>query len=62
MMAIRQKTGDICTTKGQYGFDGYTDGTSYPSPTPEERTIPMDKSDTFPPVRSCNKAAWWLLR
>ena len=55
----RFKTGDNCDTTGRYQFDGYTDGTQSPSPTAEEQVIPLDRGDTFPPVRSSNKAAWW---
>jgi hypothetical protein len=58
-MATRFKTGDICTTTGYYTFDGYTDGTSWPSPTSEERFIPLDKNETFPPIKSAKKGAYW---
>jgi hypothetical protein len=58
---VRKKTGETCDIAGQYEFDGYTDGTSYPPPTQEERVIPMDVDDTFPPVKSSEKAAWWKL-
>lgn len=60
-IAVRKKTGEICDVAGDYQFDGYTDGTSYPPPTVDERVIPMDVGDTFPPVRSSKKAAWWKL-
>lgn len=55
----RFKTGQKCTAKGNYQFDGYTDGTSYPAPTANERVIPMDVGDTFPPINSSDKGAWW---
>ena len=55
----RYKTGEICVLAGDYCFDGYTDGTQTPSPTPEERVIPLDVNDTFPPIRSCEKACYW---
>ena len=58
----RFKTSDTCTTTGSYVFDGYADGSATPSPTSEERVIPMRSGNTFPPVRSCNKAAWWKLQ
>ena len=57
----RKKTGETCEIAGKYQFDGYVDGTTYPSPTAEERVIPMDRGDTFPPVKSSAKAAWWVL-
>ena len=58
----RFKDGQICDTSGSYAFDGYVDGTSTPAPTSEERVIPLSKGGTFPPVRSCNKGAWWKLQ
>lgn len=60
-IAVRKKTGEICQIKGKYEFDSYTDGTSSPPPTAEEKVIPMDVGDTFPPVKSSEKAAWWKL-
>jgi hypothetical protein len=59
--ATRKKTGETCEIAGDYEFDGYVDGTNSPAPTAEERIIPMDKWDTFPPVKSSEKAAWWKL-
>lgn len=56
---MRYKTGDKCPRTGKYTFDGYVDGTSSPAPTAEERVIPLDAGETFPPVRSVNKAAYW---
>ncbi len=60
-MAQRFQTREICPTSGVYTFDGYTDGTNSPSPTSEERFIPLSKGETFPPIRSCNKGAYWKL-
>ena len=57
----RKKTGELCRTEGRYAFGGYLDGTLFPRPTAEEMVIPMDRLDTFPPVRSTSKAAWWKL-
>ena len=59
---VRKKTGETCGIAGQYDFDGYVDGSNWPPPTSEERVIPMDRGDTFPPVKSSQKAAWWTLR
>jgi len=58
----RFKTGDKCSTTGSYVFDGYTDGTQTPAPTSNERVIPLRATETFPPVRSCNKGAYWKLQ
>ena len=61
-MSTRYKTGQTCVTTGTYRFDGYTDGTSTPSPTPEEMEIDLERNETFPPIRSCEKACWWKLK
>lgn len=58
-VGTRFKTGEKCVDSGRYVFDGYTDGTTSPAPTSEEREIPISKGDTFPPIRSCNKGCWW---
>ena len=58
----RFKTGQTCDTSGVYIFDGYVDGSSYPSPTQDERVIPLSRNETFPPVRSASKACWWKLQ
>ena len=56
------KTGQTCPTSGSYVFDTYTDGTTAPSPTAEERVIPLKTNETFPPIKSCNKGCWWKLQ
>ncbi len=58
----RFKTGDKCDTSGSYVFDGYTDGTTTPAPTAEERVIPLSSGETFPPIKSAKKAARWKLQ
>ena len=55
---VRKKTGENCDIAGDYQFDGYTDGTWSPSPTTDEKVIPLQRGETFPPVRSCDKACW----
>lgn len=60
-MSKRYKTGDISPAKAWYDWDGYTDGTNWPSPTAEERRIPLEKGETFSPIRSANKGAYWVL-
>lgn len=55
----RFKTGETADTTGHYQFDGYTDGSWTPSPTQEEQIIPLSRGETFPPVRSSSKAAYW---
>lgn len=61
-IGARFETGTKCTTSGSYVFDGYTDGTNSPSPTQEERVISLKNGETFPPIKSQNKAAWWKLQ
>lgn len=56
----RYKTGEKAPYSGNYQFDGYTDGTSTPAPTQNERVIPLTKGETFPPINSCDKAAYWI--
>jgi hypothetical protein len=53
------KTGEEAPRTGRYEFVRYTDGTTTPSPTAEERIIYLSRGETFPPIRSTNKAAWW---
>ena len=57
----RHRTGETCPVSGVYRFDGYLDGTSNPSPSADEREIPLSKEETFPPIRSTSKACWWKL-
>ncbi|HEX2735561.1 MAG TPA: YjzC family protein [Polyangiaceae bacterium] len=58
----RFKTGATCETSGSYVFDEYTDGTKTPAPTDNERVIPLSKTETFPPIKSSGKGAWWKLQ
>lgn len=55
------KTGDTASYTGRYQFVRYTDGTDKPAPTTDERVIPLSRGETFPPIRSCNKGAYWQL-
>lgn len=55
------KTGNVVTITSRYEFVRYTDGITTPAPTAEERVVPLDRGNTFPPVRSANKGAWWRL-
>ena len=56
---MRYKTGDKCVASGKYQFDGYTDGTTTPAPTAEEKVIPLSTGETFPPIKSAKKACYW---
>ncbi|MFL5344194.1 MAG: YjzC family protein [Hyalangium sp.] len=55
------KTGAKCETSGTYTFIRYVDNPQAPAPTSNERDIPLAKGETFPPIRSQNRAAWWRL-
>jgi hypothetical protein len=57
----RYKTGENSPANANYDWDGYTDGTNYPSPTNEERKISLDKNEVFPPIKSCSKGAFWKM-
>jgi hypothetical protein len=49
-IGTRYRTGQICQASGHYRFDGYLDGTSYPTPHAHERDIPLSERETFPPI------------
>ncbi|MEO1619178.1 MAG: YjzC family protein [Planctomycetota bacterium] len=57
--AVRYKTGETCVITGHYLFDKYVDGSTTPSPTAEEKRIPLSRNETFPPIRSTEKACFW---
>lgn len=57
--SYRGKTGEKALYTGRYAFDGYTDGTRTPAPTAEEQIIPLSRGETFPPVKSSEKPAYW---
>jgi len=42
-----------------YKWLKYTDGTTTPEPTAEEKEIKLEKDEHFPPISSCNKGAIW---
>jgi hypothetical protein len=56
---MRYKTGETCQTSGKYKFDGYVDGSRTPAPTVNEQTIPLERGETFPPIKSSGKACYW---
>jgi hypothetical protein len=57
----RFKTGEKNLVRGDFIFDGYLDGSFTPSPTSEEMVIPLEFLETFPPIRSAQKACYWRL-
>jgi len=60
-IGTRFRTGETCKESGVYEFDGYLDGTYSPAPTAEEKRIPLSSGETFPPIRSSEKACYWKL-
>lgn len=56
----RYKTGEKSPSNSTYRFDGYTMGLWSPEPTQEEKVIQLTTGETFPPIRSANKACWWI--
>ena len=55
----RFMTGQVCSTTGEYEFDGYTDSSSTPLLSDEERHIAVGAGKPFPPASSSNKNAYW---
>jgi hypothetical protein len=55
----RFMTGQICGTTGDYEFDGYTDASTSPLLTADERTIAVNAGKPFPPASASDKRAYW---
>jgi hypothetical protein len=53
------RTGEIAPHNGRYEFVQYGDGTTSPAPTVQERVIPLNRGDRFPPIKSSGKDAYW---
>jgi len=53
------KTGQEAPKTQNYSWVKYTDWTITPSPTNEEKIIPLSKGEVFPPINSCDKGAYW---
>ena len=51
------KTGEKAPFTGNYDFVNHLDGTT--RCTNEEQRIPLEKGETFPPHKSCEKACYW---
>ena len=57
---MEYKTGNVCPTTGEYVYSGHT-GSCTCSPTSEERVIPLERGEIFPPIKSCGNGAYWKL-
>ncbi|TMN23809.1 YjzC family protein [Lentibacillus cibarius] len=60
-MGERYRTGETSMATAYYEWDGYIDGTRTPQPTAEEKKIKLEKYETFPPINSCDKGAYWKM-
>jgi hypothetical protein len=55
----RFMTGQICSTTGEYEFDGYTDASSSPLLNDEQKRIAVASGDKFPSASELAKRAYW---
>lgn len=55
----RFMTGQVCTTTGSYEFDGYTDMSTVPQLTDDEKQISVNAGKPFPPASADTKNAYW---
>ncbi len=55
----RFMTGQVCTTTGGYEFDGYTDTSTLPTLTDDDRQITLNAGKHFPPASLDAKSAYW---
>jgi len=58
-MNQRFKSGETCRETGTYEFDGFTDGTTNPKPTPDEREVTVTAGDKFPMPGNPKKSCYW---
>jgi hypothetical protein len=55
------KTGQRSPANAYYEWEKYVDGSRVPPPTAEEKKIKLEKGEVFPPINSCDKAAYWRM-
>jgi hypothetical protein len=55
----RFMTGQVCGTTGDYEFDGYTDASSSPLISDDEKRIAVNAGKPFPSVSADAKSAYW---
>ena len=56
----RFMTGQVCSTTGEYEFDGYTDASGSPLLSDDEKSIAMLAGKPFPAASTKN--AYWKFR
>ena len=55
----RFMTGQLCTTTGDYEFDGYTDASASPRLSEEQKSISVSAGSNFPGASVACKSAYW---
>jgi hypothetical protein len=55
----RFMTGQVCSTTGDYEFDGYTDSSTLPLLSEEQRHIAVRAGAAFPSASEASKSAYW---
>lgn len=55
----RFMTGQVCTTTGEYEFDGYTDASASPLLSDEQKSISLNAGAAFPTASDARKSAYW---
>lgn len=55
----RFMTGQVCTTTGSYEFDGYTDMSTVPILTDDDKCITVNAGKPFPTASLDAKTAYW---
>lgn len=60
---MEYKTGEVVPSTGNYEFVRYVNAKpGTPSPTANERNVPLNQGGRFPPINSTNQAAYWRKR
>jgi hypothetical protein len=55
----RFMTGQVCSTTGDYEFDGYTDSSTQPLLNDEQKRISVKAGALFPTASDAGKNAYW---
>jgi hypothetical protein len=55
----RFMTGQVCTTTGNYDFDGYTDVTTTSLLVDDDKHITVNAGKPFPTASEETKSAYW---
>ena len=55
----RFMTGQVCSTTGNYDFDGYTDASTEPLLTDDDKHITVKAGTPFPAASPAIKSAYW---